>query len=527
MARIPGFIGPSYIAASINVECQRSINLYPDIDQTGFIKDVDPAALRVNPDYSLVGTPGLIKVCDTPNGQVVRGSYTATDGNWYYVAGNLLYTADSSFVATVLGTLNTSTGRVSFSDNGTQLILVDGPNGYIYNFNTFVFGNITSLNFLGSSFVMFLDGYFIHVRPNTSVYYISALYDGYTYNALMYNTVTRTSSKLNAAIINQKQLWLFSTQGVELHYDSGAAMFPIEPISGSFMEHGCAAPYTVCKINGLVLWLGQDKSSIAVVWESNGTEPVRVSTSSIERIIQNSTIQPNYVQFSDATSTHFTTIDGYNFKVKSSYVTTLSQATAYIYSKNGCDFYVLNLTSGTTLVYEINTKLWHERASQAVYAPNGWSATPDSDGLARHRGALFTNVYSQYILTDYATSAIYAMSDTQYTDNGAPISRIRVSQHISSDLKYVFYKSMQLDMETGVGNITVTNPTASLQWSNDAGHTFNAPVQAAIGINANYTARVIWRRLGKARDRVLKVVITDPVKVVLTGLNSNMSGGTV
>ena len=46
-------------------------------------------------------------------------------------------------------------------DNGTQLCIVDGPNGYILDLTTNTFSAITDLYFLGfATTVAFIDGYF-------------------------------------------------------------------------------------------------------------------------------------------------------------------------------------------------------------------------------------------------------------------------------------------------------------------------------------------------------------------------------
>ena len=38
-------------------------------------------------------------------------------------------------------------------------------------------------------------------------------------------------------------------------------------------------------------------------------------------------------------------------------------------------------------------------------------------------------------------------------------------------------------------------------------------------------ARVIWRRLGRSRDRIFRVAITDPVKVVFMGAAVSVDTG--
>jgi hypothetical protein len=54
-------------------------------------------------------------------------------------------------------------------------------------------------------------------------------------------------------------------------------------------------------------------------------------------------------------------------------------------------------------------------------------------------------------------------------------------------------------------------PQVCLRWSNDGGHTWSNEHWAGAGIAGDYKRRVIWRRLGKARDRVYEVSMTDPI----------------
>ena len=75
-----------------------------------------------------------------------------------------------------------------------------------------------------------------------------------------------------------------------------------------------------------------------------------------------------------------------------------------------------------------------------------------------------------------------------------------------------------IDMETGVGLASGqgSDPQAMLTVSRDGGRTFGNELWTTIGAVGAYTARVVWRRLGLARDWVFRVRITDPVKRVIT-----------
>lgn len=119
--RFPGFIGPSYTLQSVNVDCQRCVNLYPEIDEEQTGNEAEVA--------SLVGTPGLRLLVALPTGPV-RGAYTDSTGQLWAVGGNTIYKVSSAWVATAVGTLNTPVGPVSMADNGLEVVAVDGPYGY-------------------------------------------------------------------------------------------------------------------------------------------------------------------------------------------------------------------------------------------------------------------------------------------------------------------------------------------------------------------------------------------------------------
>jgi len=54
-----------------------------------------------------------------------------------------------------------------------------------------------------------------------------------------------------------------------------------------------------------------------------------------------------------------------------------------------------------------------------------------------------------------------------------------------------------------------------LRWSDDYGHTWSNEYWKKIGKQGKYAQRLIWRRLGYAKDRIFEIRITDPIKPVL------------
>jgi len=64
-----------------------------------------------------------------------------------------------------------------------------------------------------------------------------------------------------------------------------------------------------------------------------------------------------------------------------------------------------------------------------------------------------------------------------------------------------------------------------LQWSDDFGRTWSNERTAEIGKVGEYKARCKFHRLGMARDRVYRVMITDPVKRVILSAELDAVGG--
>jgi hypothetical protein len=476
--RFPGFIGPSYTLQSINVDCQRCVNLFPEVNALGTGKEREVAAL--------VPTPGLLLKLTLPQ-TPVRGLWRASTGTLFAVGGNKLYSISSSWVATELGSLDTSEGPVSMADNGTHLVVVDGMSGYSWNMDTSAFAEISDPDFYPADQVAFLDGYFIFNKQGTNQFFHSDL-NAITFDALDIGTAEGSPDALVGTLANSQNLFLFGPQSIEVFYNTGDADAVFARIQGAVLAVGCAAAFTIAKLDNTVYWLGGDANGSGIVYRMQGYQPQKISTPAIEAAIRE-------VDAAD-----------------------LADAKAWTYQQGGHQFYLLNLPGAeTTWVFDASTELWHERQYL-----NLWS-------LERHRADCHAVAYGENVVGDYQNGCIYALDPDTLTDNGTSIARIRRSPHFSSSLKSVRHNSFQLDMETGVGTSGTgqgVNPQVMMRYSNDGGHTWSTEQWADAGRIGATKTRVIWRRLGSARDRVYEVRITDPVKTVLIGAELGVEEGT-
>lgn len=437
--------------------------MYPVFDREG--KEV--AALYGTPGKELFTTAGV---------GPIRGMYSASNGRSFAVSGSSLYEIDSDGTVTVLGALLSSSGIVTIDDNGVQLFICDGQFGYTFTYSTDTFAQVLDPAFPSAGTVCFLDGYFIVNENDTGKFYISALYDGTSWNALDFATAESSPDELKRVYNALGQLWLIGTKTTEIWTNTGDADFPFQRISGAKMNVGIMSPYTALEVDNTLFWVGQDDKGFGIVYRAAGFRPQRISTDPIEQILQR-VAQPELLR-------------------------------SYTYQQDGHSFYLI--TGGdleTTLVYDVSTQLWHERA----YLNAG--------NYEQDRGCCSMFVFNKHLVGDRANGKIYEISLDFYDDAGDPLCRDRIYTHLSDEGKDVRYNKLEIGLETGVGNQVDPgqNPLCSFRLSKDGARTWSEWYTAPIGPVGQYLTKVRFRRLGIAEQMTFNIRITDPIKVAICG----------
>jgi hypothetical protein len=134
-----GFVGPSYPATSVYQDSNECINFLPEVDPLKQPGDRGVVALYP--------TPGLTIKAILPNQQEVRGLRTLSGGTQMLaVCGAYVYVFNSFLTPTMIGQMNSTTGRVTISDNGINAYIVDGTYRY-----TWRIGTVTAAVFTGST----------------------------------------------------------------------------------------------------------------------------------------------------------------------------------------------------------------------------------------------------------------------------------------------------------------------------------------------------------------------------------------
>ena len=500
-------LGSSYVTRSVNAADNRMVNLFPEVIPEG---GKEPGFLNRAPGLNFLQTVGT---------GPIRGLWVAkiSTSVFYVVSGVEVYKLSSTTgTPTLIGTVS-GTGPVSIADNGAQIFFACNGPSFIYNINTDVFGPITDPDFPGAVTVGFLDGYFVFNEPNSQKIWVTALLDGYDINALDFASAEGSPDGLVAVNVDHREAWLFGSDSVEVWYDAGLADFPLTRIQGAFNELGCAAAFSVAKLDNTLFWLGTDARGQGIVYKANGYNGQRVSTHAVEWQIQ---------QYGN-----------------------ISDAIAYTYQQDGHSFYVLTFPSANaTWVYDAATQAWHERA--------GW----DNGSFTRHRSNCQCNFGGNIIVGDYQNGNIYTLDLDTYADNGQIQRWLRSWRALptgTNTLKRTAQHSLQLDAQAGALLTPITEyvylttedgfklitesydnlvdettisvnppPQFMLRWSDDGGHTWSNEHWAQGGAVGAYGTRIFWRRLGmtlKLRDRVYELSGTDPIQIAIMGAELAMS----
>lgn len=469
-----------YTSPSLPLSAQECLNWYPNISE----------APALSPE-NLFGAPGLLEL--TSSGEIEsqnRGMHEMV-GSAYAVNGNKLFKVIETIVAgvatyslTELGTV-TGTARVSMADNGTQLmVLVPGGDGFIYNHDTDVFAQITDTDFVANGnpqFVAFVDSFFV-CTTDTKKFICSAPNDGLSYNALDFGTAESDPDVTVAPIVFKNQLFITGTETIEAFQNVGGTDFPFQR-TGLFLQKGVYAPYSLISAQDTFVWVGGGENEGPAIWALSGNDTAKISTTPIDNLLQSLTLAQ------------------------------LESIFAFAYAQNGAYFIGFTLPT-TTLVFDSASNRWHERRSLL-------------DGeLSRYRVNAICKAFNQILCGDFVDGRIGRIDPQVFTEYGNPIVRRVATQPFQNNLKSIFVPSLELTVESGVGNDAVENPVITLERSSD-GKTFSDPRPRSIGKVGEFDRRAIWRRCGRvSRFEIFRFTLTDAVKPVIIGLNAEILGGT-
>ena len=440
------------------------MNWYPEFIESQRGKDV----------AAMYPTPGLDAFC-TLSGNSVTAITRIISGateRVFAVSGTDFVEISSTGTVTVRGAVASSATPASIAASQNQLVVISGGTAYSFDLSTNTFAAIVGM--LGTPIQAgFTDGYFIVLLAESKQFQISALLDATSWDGLDTAIISVYADNTVSMIVDHREVWFIGKTASVAYYDSGNPDFPFDVIPSGYFEIGAIATWATAKMDQSVFFLGGGERGAAIAWQEKGYQLQRISNHAVEYA---------WSQYS-----------------------TFTDAIGYTYEDQGHQFWVLYFPTGNaTWVFDLATGMWHQRGF--------WKAA--ANRYDAHHSQCHTYAFGKHLVGDWASGKVYEMSINLYDDDGTVIRRQRRCPHISVEQKWVRHDYAQIDLEVGLGLVTPGvgfDPQLILRWSNDGGKTWSNDHQTSAGKLGEYQRRVIFRRLGRARDRVYEMIVSDPI----------------
>jgi len=401
----------------------------------------------------LLGRGGMVSSANTGTLSPVRAAVTL---------GGIIYACSGGKVWRITGGTATEVGTVTDGEtymaaNRSQIGIVVGGRYYVCG------GASTTLVSPGAVdtpvCVVESDGYMVVIGRGAGlgdILQVSALDDATTFKADQFATAEYRADDLIGAIVDHGQIHLFGTETVETWYNNGDVDFPFAPNRAALIEHGCVNGRTVAKADNAVYWVAPDGK----VLRNFGGSPQVISTPEVKDALSGSTVTGGFT-----------------------------------FSERGHEFYAVTRADKTTLVFDMVTQLWHERAKGIDYDP--WAALCQVrlDGV-------------DYFGCDNGQLA--TLSETAYQDFGGYLLGEFETPLQMTQAELFRVSRIHIDVDSGTGGLG-RQPKCMLQVSND-GATWGRERWRDLADLGHYGQRAAWHALGQFRRGKIRFRVTDPVK---------------
>ena len=435
-------------------------------------------------------------ITDIAEDSSCRGLYTSSTGRVFTCFGNSIIEIFRDGTWNVLITIGTGSTSVYFADDGFYLVFVDGSQMYRMNLDTNFIENITNtLDFINPIKVVYLNSRIVAINSdetnrNNNKFYWCESFDTSDWRALNFASAESSADAIISIEVREGELWLFGPRSYEVWRPDTNPDLPYAKVGGSSTEIGCNAPKSTTQIAGQIFWLGSSTAGTNMIFTSNGYSATRISNHAIE---------------------YFLNTQGF----------TTSDAIGFAYQQSGHTFYILNLIQANkTFVYDLSNGKWHTRTTR--------DALVNTQGRWEPLYATFG--FDTVLVGSLNNSRLLELDLDRYTEwDGRPIVRTQQGPILFDDLALIFHKEFQIDMATGVGQQLgepyqsgiqsgyASDPVIIMQHSDDGGNTWSSQRTTPIGRAGKYNTRARFRRLGRSRERVYRIVISDPIKVTIQG----------
>lgn len=429
---------------------------------------------RPDRPYRLVPTPGLDAWCSGMNG-AVRGMFQADgllSGDLVAAAGLRVYRVNSSGTETEVGTI-TGTDSVSFAGSQLDLVMTAGGSAYTVDSSSIstitvgaATGDIVDVAEYGQRHLFLEDG--------TGRFWWSDVADASTVQNTAFGTAASEPDNLLGLEVYNGTVLLFGTSSTEGWVATGDADAAFVQRPGFAVDVGIVGRAAKTAIDFGLFLVGSD----GLVYRLDGFQPRRVSTDTIDRLIES-----------------VAEAERANIRLSS-------------HKWGGHVFIGLHLPGVGDYFYDVATQEWARRREM---------------NADRHLAHEFVSFGGTVYAGDRSVGSIYKLDRTSYTHNSLTVRRVATAIIPVVDRRPPI-KNLTVELQPGVGLVTGqgADPQCMLRFSRD-GRTWSNEVLRGFGKIGEYLRRAIYGNLGRFDPpaMMVEVAVSDPVPATISGLVVN------
>lgn len=416
--------------------------------------------------------PGLLNFVAT-TGVTCRG-FLEVNNTVFAVVGQIMFTVAPDGTITIVGAV-AGTKKVFMARNNKtpdpDKVLVTENGAFVFTSTTIVVYPDADLPQPVS--VTFQDGYFFFPIADGRIY--ASDLNSTAVNALSVATAEGKPDGLVHAVAWNGQIILLGSYSMEFWVDTANATgFPYS--RSTVTSRGLVAATAIAgHDNGFggaaLIWVADDNTVVRL----NGYAAEKISPPDLDHLIESVMDK--------------TTIE------------------TMVYVSGGHSKWVLS-SNTWTWEFDLGTQKWNERASF---------------GLTRWRATQSVWAFGKWLVGDTQSGEIFSV-DAAVFKEGANALRYRLeSGPVQNFPARARVARVDFDFATGVGvaagaNVTLTDPTVDISWSDDGGSAWSDPVQRKLGQQGKYFKRISVYNCGLPgpRGRRWRLDVSDPVYVAIT-----------
>lgn len=446
-----------YVDEAVNLSNQECLNLIPAYLET-------QGAL--NPD-ALRAPAGLVTFSDANGEGACRGAIRFQN-ELYTVHGDRFYHVASDGTKTAIGASIPGTNRVRMAENGVTItVIVPGTaTGFFFDSTLGTFVEIVDAVFIDYGIkldVCFNNGFFVYITATE--FFLSSLSvenNGKDFNGLDFSTADVDTDDNTACITIKNELYICGRTTIQV-FGITANDFPFLPIPGATVDRGVLGAEMIIDFQNRYLFIGAGKNEGITIWEGISGESRRLSSPSIDNILQNLPRED------------------------------LNNAFSFKYSESGNFFCGFTIPNQLTLIYDQTSSnmagrpIWHRRASSQT----------DSGVF---RGSHVVQVYGEILVCDAIDGRIGRIDLGVFTEYDDLVLRRFNTVYVQAEGERFTVPRVEIKSQLGISEImtlAANMPEITFRISEDGGVNFYDIDTQALPLSPSSIVRNAFFRIGQ------------------------------